>query len=122
MQEDGNIDDYDNMYIEASDDVDGFVESFESFVATDMTGSDVYIVRNRRYRHYMDSGKENRCSSRTRQPIRQTAPTMPATLIIKVPPPSPGSIHLCIQLALHDPDQIRNEVADNRQVQSAEEL
>ncbi|WCF10072.1 TraR/DksA C4-type zinc finger protein [Paenibacillus thiaminolyticus] len=57
MQEDGNIDDYDNMYIEASDDVDGFVESFESFVATDMTGSDVYIVRNRRYRHYMDSGE-----------------------------------------------------------------
>jgi len=52
MAEGNNIDDYDQMAIEA-DENDGFVESYESFVATDITGHNVSVVRNRAYRQYM---------------------------------------------------------------------
>ncbi|MFC5403079.1 TraR/DksA C4-type zinc finger protein [Cohnella soli] len=44
--------DYDALFIEA-DENEGFVEAFESFVATDITGQHVSIVRNRAYRSYM---------------------------------------------------------------------
>ncbi|QAY65436.1 TraR/DksA C4-type zinc finger protein [Paenibacillus protaetiae] len=46
--------DYDHVGIEA-DELDGYVEPFESFVASDITGRHTYIVRNRRYDHYLDA-------------------------------------------------------------------
>ncbi|MBB6729602.1 TraR/DksA C4-type zinc finger protein [Cohnella zeiphila] len=52
MAENPNADDYDHLYIEAEEN-DGFVEPIESFLATDITGHDVTVVRNRAYRHYM---------------------------------------------------------------------
>ncbi|WP_256760266.1 TraR/DksA C4-type zinc finger protein [Cohnella sp. WQ 127256] len=52
MAEGNNISDYDQMSIEA-DENDGFVEPFESFIATDITGHNVTIVRNRAYRQYI---------------------------------------------------------------------
>ncbi|MFC5532202.1 TraR/DksA C4-type zinc finger protein [Cohnella yongneupensis] len=52
MAEGNNIDDYESMSIE-SDENDGFVEPLESFLATDITGNHVSIVRNRAYRQYM---------------------------------------------------------------------
>ena len=48
--------DYDNMAIEA-DENDGYVETIESFLATDITGRDVSVVRNRAYRQYL-AGQE----------------------------------------------------------------
>jgi len=54
MAEGNNIDDYEAMSIEA-DENDGFVEPIESFVATDITGHHVSIVRNRAYHAYMAS-------------------------------------------------------------------
>ncbi|BBI34653.1 TraR/DksA C4-type zinc finger protein [Cohnella abietis] len=56
MAEGNNIDSYDSMSIEA-DENDGFVESLESFLATDITGHNVTVVRNRAYRHYMASNE-----------------------------------------------------------------
>ncbi|XID95306.1 TraR/DksA C4-type zinc finger protein [Paenibacillaceae bacterium WGS1546] len=52
MAEGNNIDDYDQMAIEA-DENDGYVEPYESFVATDITGHHVSIVRNRAYHRYL---------------------------------------------------------------------
>jgi len=52
MAEGNNIDDYDSMAIE-SDENDGFVEPLESFLATDITGRDISVVRNRAYHRYM---------------------------------------------------------------------
>jgi len=52
MAEDPDIDSYNNMQIEA-DEHDGYVEPFESFVATDLYGREFYIVRNRAYDDYM---------------------------------------------------------------------
>jgi YteA family regulatory protein len=52
MAEDGNIDDYGSMAIE-SDENDGFVEPLESFLATDITGRDISVVRNRAYHRYL---------------------------------------------------------------------
>ena len=44
--------DYERLTIEP-DEHEGFVESIESFLATDITGSRVSVVRNRFYREYM---------------------------------------------------------------------
>ncbi|RED65800.1 TraR/DksA family transcriptional regulator [Cohnella lupini] len=52
MAEGNNISDYDHMAIEA-DENDGFVEPLESFLATDITGHNVTVVRNNAYRRYM---------------------------------------------------------------------
>ena len=52
MAEGNNIDDYGSMAIE-SDENDGFVEPIESFLATDITGNRVSVVRNRAYHRYM---------------------------------------------------------------------
>ena len=54
--EDNNVDDYKSIAIE-SDENDGFVEPLESFLATDITGTHLSIVRNRAYRHYMAAGE-----------------------------------------------------------------
>ncbi|RKP55289.1 molecular chaperone DnaK [Cohnella endophytica] len=52
MAEGNNVSDYDAMAIEA-DENDGFVEPLESFLATDITGHNVTVVRNRAYHKYM---------------------------------------------------------------------
>jgi len=44
--------DYERLTIE-NDEHEGFVESLESFLATDITGRHVSVVRNRFYREYM---------------------------------------------------------------------
>ncbi|MBP1992776.1 TraR/DksA C4-type zinc finger protein [Paenibacillus eucommiae] len=54
--EDNQVEDYEHMYIEA-DENDGFVEAYESFVATDLYGQEVTIVRNKAYNDYMDKGE-----------------------------------------------------------------
>jgi YteA family regulatory protein len=56
MAEDPNVEDYNHMYIEA-DELEGFVESYESFVATDLYGQQVSIVRNKAYRDYIQNGE-----------------------------------------------------------------
>ncbi|GLX68283.1 TraR/DksA C4-type zinc finger protein [Paenibacillus glycanilyticus] len=53
FSENNNVGDYDHIGIEA-DENDGFVESYESFVATDITGKHVSVIRNRNYKQYMD--------------------------------------------------------------------
>jgi len=52
MAENPNADDYDHLSVEAEEN-DGFVEPLESFLATDITGHDVTVVRNRAYRQYL---------------------------------------------------------------------
>ncbi|SDM91168.1 transcriptional regulator, TraR/DksA family [Paenibacillus sp. yr247] len=54
--EDSNVENYNEMYIEA-DEHEGYVESFESFVATDLYGEHVTIVRSKAYRDYMHNGE-----------------------------------------------------------------
>jgi YteA family regulatory protein len=57
MAENPNIsNNYNDMEIEA-DELVGYVEAFESFVATDLYGRDVSIVRNRAYHDYIHSGE-----------------------------------------------------------------
>jgi YteA family regulatory protein len=56
MAEDREVHDYDSMYVEA-DENEGFVESYESFVATDLYGQHVTVVRNRQYREYMEKNE-----------------------------------------------------------------
>ncbi|MCR8634946.1 TraR/DksA C4-type zinc finger protein [Paenibacillus radicis (ex Xue et al. 2023)] len=57
MAEDPNVsNNYDDMEIEADEHV-GYVESFESFLATDMYGQHVTVVRNQAYHDYMHSGE-----------------------------------------------------------------
>jgi YteA family regulatory protein len=56
MSENRQVEDYDQVYIEA-DELEGFVESYESFVATDLYGQEVSIVRNNAYRDYIHSGE-----------------------------------------------------------------
>ncbi|RXZ77095.1 molecular chaperone DnaK [Paenibacillaceae bacterium] len=51
-----DVDDYDQLMIEA-DENDGYVESLESFLATDITGSHVTVVPNRKYREYLAQGE-----------------------------------------------------------------
>ncbi|MNI26538.1 hypothetical protein D3C73_802400 [compost metagenome] len=48
--------DYADMYIEA-DEHDGYVEAYESFVATDLYGEHVTIVRNQAYQDYIQQGE-----------------------------------------------------------------
>lgn len=55
MAENNHIDDYNEMYIEAGDDLDGFVEPYESFIATDIFGQNVTVVRNKQYRKYLEA-------------------------------------------------------------------
>lgn len=56
MSENRDVTDYDHVGIEAEEN-DGYVESIESFVATDITGRNVSIVRNREYERYMHSNE-----------------------------------------------------------------
>ncbi|OBZ16699.1 TraR/DksA C4-type zinc finger protein [Bacillus sp. FJAT-26390] len=56
MSENRNVADYVNVGIDAYEN-DGFVEPIESFLATDITGRHVSVIRNREYRHYLDTGE-----------------------------------------------------------------
>lgn len=56
MSENRNVEDYNDVYIEA-DEHEGFVESYESFVATDLYGKQVTIVRNKAYQDYIHNGE-----------------------------------------------------------------
>lgn len=55
MAEDNEIDDYNDMEIEASEELDGFVEPYESFIATDIYGENVFFYRNGVYRKHMEA-------------------------------------------------------------------
>lgn len=55
MAEEDEIDDYNDMEIEASRELDGFVEPYESFVATDIYGQEVFFYRNGQYRKHMSA-------------------------------------------------------------------
>lgn len=54
LAESNNVDDYNAMYIEASEEIDGCVEAYESFLATDIYGENVYVLRNNQYRKYLE--------------------------------------------------------------------
>ncbi len=54
MAEDNEIRSYNDMEIEA-DETEGFVEPWENFVATDIAGNHLTIIKGNSYRHYMDS-------------------------------------------------------------------
>jgi YteA family regulatory protein len=57
MAENPNVsDNYNDMEIEADEHV-GYVEAFESFLATDLYGRQVSVVRNQAYHDYMHSGE-----------------------------------------------------------------
>ncbi|UUZ85578.1 TraR/DksA C4-type zinc finger protein [Paenibacillus sp. P26] len=57
MAENPNVsNDYDDIEIEPNEN-DGYVEAFESFLATDMYGQHVSVVRNHAYRQYLRSGE-----------------------------------------------------------------
>lgn len=56
LAEQREIENYDEMAIE-SDENDGYVEDFESFLATDIYGRHVTVVRNKDYRNYMEQGE-----------------------------------------------------------------
>lgn len=53
MSENANVQRYDEVGIEA-DEADGYVETLESFLATDITGKHVSVVRNKEYYSYME--------------------------------------------------------------------
>ncbi|MCJ8011346.1 TraR/DksA C4-type zinc finger protein [Paenibacillus sp. KQZ6P-2] len=57
MADSNEIHSYDDMEIEASDELEGFVEPLEAFVATDIYGNLIDIVRSQEYRRYMDKGE-----------------------------------------------------------------
>jgi len=59
MSENRNVSDYDHVGIEAFEN-DGYVEDIESFLATDITGRHVSVVRNDTYFDYMDSEEGDR--------------------------------------------------------------
>lgn len=54
MSENRDVTDYSLVGIE-SEEADGFVEPIESFLATDITGRHVYIVRNHAYEQYLEN-------------------------------------------------------------------
>ncbi|MBA9085253.1 YteA family regulatory protein [Fontibacillus solani] len=56
--EESEVDDYNDMEIEASSELDGFVEPFESFIATDIYGEKVFFYRNGVYRKMMSATED----------------------------------------------------------------
>ncbi|MCL6604143.1 MAG: TraR/DksA C4-type zinc finger protein [Paenibacillus sp.] len=54
MAEGNNIDSYNEMEIEPGE-PNGWVEPWENFVATDITGNNVTIIRGPSYEHYLES-------------------------------------------------------------------
>lgn len=56
MSENRDVADYEHVGIDAFEH-DGFVESIESFLATDITGRHVSVIRNREYQQYLKAGE-----------------------------------------------------------------
>lgn len=56
LAEGNNIDSYDAVEIGA-DEPDGWVEPWENFIATDITGTQVTVVGGHQYQRYLDSGE-----------------------------------------------------------------
>ncbi|WP_442603789.1 TraR/DksA C4-type zinc finger protein [Paenibacillus sp. KN14-4R] len=56
MSENRDVTSYDEMTIE-SDEADGYVEPFESFLATDLYGKQLSVVRNKAYHQYIHDGE-----------------------------------------------------------------
>lgn len=56
--EESEVDDYNDMEIEASSEIDGCVEPFESFVCTDIYGEKVFFYRNGVYRKMMSATED----------------------------------------------------------------
>lgn len=56
MAENRQVDGYDDIGIE-EDEADGYVEPIENFVATDLYGKHVMVVRNETYRRYIEDGE-----------------------------------------------------------------
>jgi len=54
MAEGNNIDSYNEMEIEAGEAV-GYVEPWENFIATDITGNNITIIRGKSYDDYLNS-------------------------------------------------------------------
>jgi YteA family regulatory protein len=52
MSEDREMHSYNDLFTEAEEN-EGYVEAFESFIATDIYGKQVSIVRNKAYREYL---------------------------------------------------------------------
>ncbi|MHA0855868.1 TraR/DksA C4-type zinc finger protein [Paenibacillus sp. CMAA1364] len=57
MAEDHQIESYDDMAIEADNEIEGCVEAIESFIAADIEGKPIGIIRNSHYQQYMDTGE-----------------------------------------------------------------
>lgn len=57
LAEGREIGDYNQMEIEDYEEQVGFVEPYENFIATDITGREVTVVRGPHYKQYMDSGE-----------------------------------------------------------------
>ncbi|WP_438351603.1 TraR/DksA C4-type zinc finger protein [Paenibacillus sp. FA6] len=57
MAEGNQIESYNEMAIEADDEIEGCVESLESFIAADIEGYPIGIIRNRHYLKYMETGE-----------------------------------------------------------------
>ncbi|MGN7164408.1 TraR/DksA C4-type zinc finger protein [Paenibacillus cellulositrophicus] len=55
--EDREVHSYNELEIEASDELEGCVEPYEAFVATDIYGNQIEFVRNQEYRKYIDQGE-----------------------------------------------------------------
>lgn len=56
LAEDRQIDDYDEIHIEA-DEQEGFTEPIESFLATDLYGNERYFIRNKAYQRYVNNNE-----------------------------------------------------------------
>jgi YteA family regulatory protein len=57
MAEGNQIESYDDMAIESDEEIEGCVEPMESFVAADIEGNPIGIVRNRHYLKYLEIGE-----------------------------------------------------------------
>lgn len=58
MAEGSNIDSYNDMEIEADESAGG-VEPWENFIATDIEGKEITILKGHSYQHFMDSEESN---------------------------------------------------------------
>jgi YteA family regulatory protein len=59
MSENRNVESYEEIGIETGEE-DGYVESIESFLATDITGKFVSVVRNKQYYDYIEHNEGDR--------------------------------------------------------------
>ncbi|CAM3573678.1 TraR/DksA C4-type zinc finger protein [Marinicrinis lubricantis] len=59
--EQSEVSDYNDMYIE-SDEPDGYVQPIESFLATDLYGRTISVIRNREYQKYMENDADETIS------------------------------------------------------------